>query len=349
MLDFGLGLEKVYRTPSTNPNAPQSTFLADSQDNLAWAVFGDLVYSFTDRLEGNVALRYDHDKRENTTETPTAFLPNVVGFPQGATGEKRENTWSKLQPKFTLRYSIDDATSVYGGWSRGFRSGGFNQTGVGAVAAANGILGVGDVFDAEVADTTEIGLKGRYLDGRLSLNAAVFNTDAEGSYFFVFLAANSTQNLGNLTKVRYQGAEFDAALRVAEGFDLFFGAAYTDSEIRSAVDATQVGNQAPLVSKTTLNVGAQFRRPVPFGANTEFVARVDWRQVGRTWWEPANVTSRDPVDLIDARLGLEGERWSATLWSRNLGDERYNAEFSPGGFVYKAKPRRYGVDVGFRF
>jgi len=45
----------------------------------------------------------------------------------------------------------------------------------------------------------------------------------------------------------------------------------------------------------------------------------------------------------------KGERWSATLWSRNLGDEEYNAEFSPGGFVFKAKPRRYGVDFGYRF
>ena len=29
--------------------------------------------------------------------------------------------------------------TFYGGWSRGFRSGGFNQTGVGSVADANGI------------------------------------------------------------------------------------------------------------------------------------------------------------------------------------------------------------------
>jgi iron complex outermembrane receptor protein len=348
MVDTGRGVFPVYKTPSTNPLNPQATFLADSQDNFAWAAFADVVYQFSDRLEGNVALRYDHDERENTTETPTAFLPNVPGFPQGFTGQVRKETWSELQPKFTLRYAASDETSVYGGWSRGFRSGGFNQTGVGAVAAANGILGVGDLFDAEVADTVELGFKGRYADGRVSVNGAVFNTDAEGSYFFVFLAANSTQNLGNLTKVRYRGAEIDAAFRVADGFDLFAGVAYTDSEIREAADRTQVGNEAPLVSRSTLNLGAQYARDVGI-AGAQLVARVDYRRTGRTWWEPANTTSRDPIDLVDARLGLEGERWSATVWGRNLTDEEYNAEFSPGGFVFKAKPRRYGFDVGYKF
>jgi iron complex outermembrane recepter protein len=348
MLDTGNGVFPVYKTPSTNPLNPQTTFLADSQDNFAYALFADVVYQFSDRLEGNVALRYDHDDRENTTETPTAFLPNVPGFPQGFTGQKRDETWSELQPKFTLRYAISDASSVYGGWSRGFRSGGFNQTGVGAVAASNGILGVGDLFDAEVADTTELGWKGRYLDDRLSLNAAVFNTEAEGSYFFVFLAANSTQNLGNLTKVRYQGGELDAAWRVTDGLELFASVAFTDSEIREAVDRSQVGNQAPLVSRHTYNLGAQYRHALGSGS-TELVARVDWRQVGRTWWEPSNVTSRDPIDLVDARVGVESGPWSVTLWGRNITDEEYNAEFSPGGFVFKAKPRRYGVDVGYSF
>ncbi|MFM1885486.1 MAG: hypothetical protein RL026_643, partial [Pseudomonadota bacterium] len=346
MVDTGAGVFPVYRKPSTNPLNPQATFLADSQDNFAWALFADVVYQFSDSLEGNVAMRYDNDKRRNTTETPTAFLPNVPGFTQGFTGQVRENTWSELQPKFTLRYKASDNTSLYGGWSRGFRSGGFNQTGVGGVAAANGIRGVNDLFDAEVADTAEVGLKGRYLDGRLSVNAALFNTDAEGSYFFVFLAANSTQNLGNLSKVRYQGGEIDLAFRATDHLDLFAGFAVTDSEIRESAAASQVGNQAPLVSRNTVNLGAQYSQPVAEG---DFTARVDWRRTGRTWWEPDNTTSRDPVSLLDARLSYDTGVWSATLWGKNLTDERYNAEFSPGGFVFKAKPRRYGFELGYKF
>jgi iron complex outermembrane receptor protein len=58
---------------------------------------------------------------------------------------------------------------------------------------------------------------------------------------------------------------------------------------------------------------------------------------------------RKPLDLVDARLGVEAQTWSLTAWSQNLTDKRYNAEFSPGGFVFKAKPRRYGVEFTKRF
>ena len=34
---------------------------------------------------------------------------------------------------------------------------------------------------------------------------------------------------------------------------------------------------------------------------------------------------------------------------QNLFDETYNAEFSPGGFVFRARPARYGFEVGYKF
>src|SRR5690606_4114056 len=130
----GNGVFPVYREPSTNPLNPQRTFLADSQDNFAWSLFGNLGYEFSPQFRADLGLRYDHDKRENTTLTPAGFLPNVPGFPQGVTGEVRTESFSDWQPKVTLTYTPTADVTLYGGYSRGFRSGGFNQTGVGAVA-----------------------------------------------------------------------------------------------------------------------------------------------------------------------------------------------------------------------
>jgi hypothetical protein len=39
----------------------------------------------------------------------------------------------------------------------------------------------------------------------------------------------------------------------------------------------------------------------------------------------------------------------STAWSKNLTDKKYNAEFSTGGFLWRALPRRYGVDFTFKF
>lgn len=343
MVDTGAGVFPVYREPRLTGNNPNSTFLADSQDNTAWAIFGNATFSVNDQFEIDAALRYDEDERENTTETPTAFLP--LGSTSG-TGAVRKNKWDELQPKFTLRYKPAPNVTFFGGWSRGFRSGGFNQTGVGAVADANGIAGVNDLFEAEVADTIELGVKGEFLDRRLSAGLSAFKTESENGYFFVFLAANSTQNLGNLD-ADYEGVEFDLNAKVTEHLSLFANFGYTDSEITKMEDPSVIGNQAPLVSKTTMNVGAQLSYPLANGNRLTF--RTDLQRIGRTWWEPYNTTSRDPVSLLDARVGLEGDQWSVTAWSKNLADEKYNAEFSPGGFLFRALPRRYGVEFQYNF
>jgi iron complex outermembrane receptor protein len=342
MVDTGAGVLPVYYDPRlTGPN-PSATFLADTQNNNAWAVFGDATYELTNKVEFDAALRFDRDSRRNTTDTPTAFLPD----PSAHTGEVRDHTWSKLQPKATLRYKPEDNVTLYGSWSRGFRSGGFNQTGVGAVARANNILGVNDLFEAEVADTVEVGAKGQFLDRRLNAGLSLFRTRSRNGYFFVFLAANSTQNLGNLDAT-YKGAELELAFRATKRLDLYANFGYTDSEITRMADPKVVGNQAPLVSRTTLNVGAQYRQPLP--NDLSGTMRLDFQQIGRTWWDPYNVTSRDPVSLVDVRMGLEGGKWALSAWSKNLFDKKYNTEFSPGGFLWKALPRLYGIDLTYRF
>ena len=348
MVDTGNGVFPVFRTPSTNPLNPQATFLSDQQNNFAWAVFGNATYDFSEQFSIDVGLRYDHDRRRNTTLTPTAFLPNVPGFPQGATGEVRRVSFDDLQPKVTLTWEPSPTVTVYGGYSRGFRSGGFNQTGVGGVAFANGIVGVGDTFEAETAETFEIGARTSFLDRRLTLSANAYTTRNENSYFFVFLAANSTQNLGNIPEARISGFELEARARPARGLELSAALGYTDSEIKEFPDPVVIGNELPLISRYTLNLGGQYRAPIA-DSGLGLLARVDYRRTGRTWWEPYNTTSRNPIDLVDARLGVEHDRWSATLFAENLFDEEYNAEFSPGGFVFKARPRRYGAEVSFRF
>jgi iron complex outermembrane receptor protein len=344
--DRGEGAFPVYRTPrsaTTFPNSFQHTFLADSQDNFAWALFGELAYDLSDRTEVSVALRYDEDERENTTLTPTAFLPTA-----GSTsGEVRKNSWDELQPRVTLRYQPADNLTVYGSWGRGFRSGGFNQTGVGSDPIAMAI-GVTDMFNAEVADTLEFGLKSQFADNRIGLNFSIFDTEAEGSYYFVFLPSSSTQNLGSLGAVDYQGIEFDVTARVTDYLDLTFGYGMVDSEIRQSVVATDIGNHAPLVTEDTVNLTAQYHVPIGGGSN-EFVIRGDYQRIGDTWWDPANTTVRSPVNLLDIRFGVQAEDWSVMAWGRNINDVMYNTEWSPGGFVFKAKPARYGVEYTRQF
>ncbi len=137
MIDTDSGVFPVYRTPSTNPLNPQFSFLSDKQDNFAWAAFANLSYDFTDQFKIDLGLRYDRDRRRNTTLTPAGFM-NGPGLPDGTTGEVRKAVFDDWQPKVTLTWEPSNTVTLYGGYSRGFRSGGFNQTGVGGVAAGRG-------------------------------------------------------------------------------------------------------------------------------------------------------------------------------------------------------------------
>lgn len=356
VFDLGTGVvPEVRRTPLPLFN-PQFTFLADSQDNFAWAVFGEMAFDITKKLEASFALRYDNDERENTTDTPAEFIPVAlvgIAFP----GEVRKESWDELQPKVTLRYKPSDDSTLYVGYSRGFRSGGFNQTGVGAA----GIAGINDLFDEETADTYEAGAKAEFLDRRLSANLNLYYTKAEGSYFFVFDPNTSTQNLGNLGKVDYKGLEFELRALLAQGFNAYLGVGFTDSEIKeSARAATDVGNQAPLVSEYSVNLGLQYRRDLGSWDGVSGFIRTDMEVIGPTWFYPDNFTERDPVELVNLRLGIDSDSWSVTAWVKNLTDEEYNAEWSPGpqffpnpgytnNFVFKALPQRWGVDLSYRF
>ena len=362
VIDIGDGIvPEVKRTPLPKfvfptcfpPACRQFSYLADSQDNFAWAVFADLDFDITDRLEGSVALRYDNDERKNTTETPAEFLPTPTAFP----GQVRKHSWDELQPKVTLRYKPAADRALYIGYSRGFRSGGFNQTGVGA---AN-IPGIQDLFDKETADTYEAGFKGEFMDRRLATNLSVYYTKANGSYFFVFDPNTSTQNLGNLGDVDYKGVELELKGRVTDSFEAYLGLGYTDSEIKqSDRDPNDVGNQAPLVSEYSVNLGLAYRQELAaFGGASLFV-RTDLDVTGPTWFYPDNFTERDTVSLVNLRVGLDSKSWSVTAWAKNLTDEDYTAEWSPGpqffpnpgytnNFVFKALPRRWGVDLAYRF
>jgi len=356
MLDTGAGVFPVYHVPSTNPVNPQLSFLADSQDQFAYAAYLDTSTSLSDKVELSVNVRYDNDHRKNTTETPTAFLPCTPSA-TCATGAKRSKTWDDIQPQVILRYAATSDINVYGSYSRGFRSGGFNQTGVGSVAQANGFFGVGDQFDQETADTFEVGMKSSLFGGRGAFNASAYTTKAQGTYYFIFIAANSTQNLGNIDEVQYRGLDFDFTAKLTDAISVNAGLGITDSEIKKFPDLVAVGAKAPLVSDYTINLGGEYRKPLNDAVDA--VLRVDYNRIGPTVFTipfsapslalDARPKERDPVDLVDLRVGLQGKAWSLTAWSKNLLDKKYNTEYSPGGFLFKAQPMRWGLDLTRKF
>ena len=368
--DTGNGVAPTFYAPTTptpqfpgftSSLNPQASYLADGQSNFAWAAYLDTSLDLTPQLELSGNVRFDSDHRKNTTITPQAFL-DAFAIP-AHTGDMRERTFQGWQPQAILKYTPTDFFTVYGSYSKGFRSGGFNQTGVATAATAGGFVGVGDVFQAEHDETFEAGFKSRWLDNRLTFNGSVYTNQSKNGYFFVFLASNSTQNLGNIPLVRYTGFDLDGSLRVTDDIQITAGFGYTDSKVMQYYHDIapqydfRVGEPAPLVSKYTFDLGVQYKPRI--NDHLTGLIRLDYNRIGRTYfWESdpnvvsagaPPVISRNPVDLVDARVGVESRDWTLVVWAKNLNNAIYNAEYSPGGFVFKALPRRWGIDLTRRF
>lgn len=340
--DTGQGIIRLERQPTTDPRNPSTSFLADENNNEAWAVFGSVDFALNDQWDLTLALRYDEEERVQDV--------SPLQFPAGVPGAHNESTFDKLQPKVTFRYQPNDNNNIYLTWGEGFRSGQFNQNGIAAVAAGAGLIGVSDIAGPEESESVELGYKGQFLEDRLRLNAAVFTTDVEGQQFFSFIGAISAQILTNIDEVSLSGGEIDVVYQATDTLQLFGAYGFTDSEIDAyVVDPTAVGNDAPYIAEDTLNFGFQFT--VPVTSNMELFARADYERRGEQFWDVQNSTKRDALDFVNARLGLQSEsgKWDLTGSVYNLSDEEYNSEWVAGGFSARAPGRIWNIKYRYNF
>jgi len=351
-------------------------------------------------MELSLALRWDQEDRKVKNKVPNVaasglngnnpagpinpgFLSNPGGIPD------RSRTFDQLQPKLTFRWSATENVNLYASYGVGFRSGGFNSLGSadllnlwfntgfgGAGEAVDAQLVISDEYDKEVSEALEIGLKSEWLDSRLRVNAAIFNTDVEDNQFFEFFAGpfGILRVVTTIDELNIQGFEADFSYLATDQFSVFGGIGLLDSEIEKNVNRPlSVGNLVPQAPQQTYNFGTQF--DVPVNGDVNLFIRADWQYVGDTWfhtlqgeqtpniWQafffPGITTDfskskRDSYETINMRIGLEAENWSLIAWARNLTDERYLEEVIPapefgGSFLHQAAASSYGVDLKYRF
>ena len=351
--DLELGLLPVGRTPLLgSPINPTTSFLADDNDNDAFAAFFNIAYDLTDQLELNVAGRYDQDDREQTVSDLNGFYDNDGNLvaAAGVPGAVNEEEFSRFQPKVSLTYLFNDQTSAYFSWGQGFRSGQFNQNGVAEAAAGAGLVGVSDVYDQEDSSTVEIGVKANLLGGRVRGSAAIYSTEIENAPYFVFIGDVGAQVLVGIDEVDVFGGEIELSALLSEGFEVYAGLGVSSSEIEEyLLNPAAEGNDTPYVPDTTLNAGFQYRTQII--ENLNFFVRGDWERRGSQFWDPENTTARSAINLLNARLGVESAdgRWSVIASGDNLTDEVYNSEWVLGGFAHAGLPRNWRVDLRYNF
>lgn len=350
--DFDNGLSTPSTTdPVFDPSGPQTSFIADQNDNTAFAVFFNTEFDISDSLEVAFAGRYDNDEREQRVDARQGLYENGVQIADiGIPGSLNSEEFSLFQPKVTVRYQATEDLNLYGSWGVGFRSGQFNQNGVGAVAAVAGVSGVQDVLEQEETTTFELGAKYAWADGRYTLNGSLYNTDIENAPYFVFIGAVGAQVLVPINNIDVTGGELEFNASISDSLNFYAAYGITDSEIVAyTVNPSAVGNDAPYIADSTFNIGLQYRTPISSGLN--FFARADYEVRGDQFWDPENSTERSAIELANFRIGLEDidERWSITGSIENAFDEIYNSEWVTGGFAHAGTPRFWQIQARYNF
>ena len=330
------------------------------------AFFGELSYQITSQLKATVGLRHFY-YNSSIVSTVAGYLSSSGSgnFVSASTATRDQG----LNPKFDLSYQVDKDLLLYATVAKGFRPGGGNQPiptsgSLGAVCEAElqqkfgttGFVAAPLSFAPDRVWSYELGEKWRTAGGRVTLNGAAYFEKWNGVQQNIPLGCGFpyTDNAGY---AQIHGFEAEVSALVVPGFVLSANAGYSHAVFVGDNLETGItsGTAVQDVPEWTSSVGATYRRPVT--QDRSLIVRLDNNYVSGHYDATAQVNHLPSYDLTNLRAGLEGERWSATLFAKNLFNQK--AEFSnvPAininvtqfNRVAVSQPLTFGIDLTYRF
>ena len=212
-----------------------ATWLYQGQGGtVSTAVYGQAEYSFNDKLTAIAGLRYSQDERESFSFNvdPASLddrVPSYTGTPDVTKGDDTHTDY-----KLGLQYDFTDEIMGYATFSTGYIPNGIQEI-------TNALL------PAHEVESSELGLKGDYLDGTLRLNAALYHASYENLNTTVFVTIGAAQTIvaqsvpgGSMTS---QGLELEGTWFPTDNFTVDFGAAFDDSTFDEFSAANRVGSR----------------------------------------------------------------------------------------------------------
>ena len=277
------------------------------------------------------AIRYDQDKRFDELQT----VPNSAV----------RATFRAWQPSGTIKYQFTRDLMAYGTIGRGFRSGGFNAQNLVIPA-----IGAKRIYPKEISTSYEAGFKSQFLDRRLTFNADAFYVNFDNSQFQqTIVVPVPARFITSIPKVHVKGIEADLTLRVIDELSLSGGVSITDSKIKN-FDGTSlyVNNQSPNVYSDNEQVSIEYRPT--FNDTYHGILRLDGYRRGNISYDLSENFTYKPVAFLDARIGIESNRYSVAVYGKNLTNTRAPDFFSALAFrVASARLENLPFRAGIEF
>jgi outer membrane receptor protein involved in Fe transport len=282
-------------------------------------VFGELDGDLGSKWYWTIGLRGERWTAQYADNNGFAFHP-------------ANNLWGGT---VSLTRKLTDTQNAYATVSRGYKAGGFNLS--------QFVLPDQVQFGPESDWSFEVGYKAELLDRALRVSTDVFYMkrrslqvktseqiypDDPNSFTLFTGNADSGFNYGLESELQWQATA-----------TLAFGASLglLQTRYHGFVQNGEVlpDRALPNAPSWQAAINATYRDPRgPY-------ARVDVTGMGSYYFDlPPNWTTSRPYGLVNGRIGWQVERWSATLWGRNLLDKKYPVR----GFYFSDVPQDFLQD-----
>ncbi|WP_320044321.1 TonB-dependent receptor [uncultured Desulfobacter sp.] len=306
----------------TITNTVSGTLRMDREVNgNSHAVFGQASYFLTEQINLIGGLRYEKQERE---------------YEDILSGAGDDGSWEHISPKIALEYHLTPDIMSYASITEGYRPGAFNQLAADEQYAS---------YDEEILWSYELGIKSAFFNRRLIVNGAVYYMNITDMQVENAVDPDNTY-VTNAAEATGIGGELEISARLADGLTLSAGFGYSDITFDKYKDAlgNYEGNHNPYAPDYTYNIGAQYRHA------GGMYARVDLIGYGKMYFDRDNKYSRDPYELVNAKIGYEAEHYDVYLYGKNIFDTEYDSEGYYGGYytVY-SDPREVGIQLTYRF
>lgn len=313
-----------FQDDTTFNGGPGGDFLLE-QSLTSRAMYGNLGHQVNDALRLSGGLRFTRDKKSART-----VLFELIE-------ESNSRRWDDTSWELAANYQLNDSLSSYATVQSGYTSGQYPARPyclIGSFDFGSGELASPNCFvanDNVTALNYEVGLKGTpWRNLRMSL--ALFHTTYSDLPYQVSTTSTGGFDTRNIVVDQVsQGIEWESSWALGDQFVLHTTLGYIDADVDDP-DAV-----APLTPEFTGSISPEYT--LAFGSG-ELSLRADWSYRGEMYGEPSadpgrntRLDSRALLNVDITYRDLEGN-WSASLYGRNVTDERYdNARLNTGDYV----------------
>lgn len=281
------------------------------------------------------SLRWDYFQSEFSTSASTL-------------GGKADS--KKLSPSISAIWEPTKDAMFYTSFSRTYRPVGTDiAVAVGGVASEVPQNGVGN--EPERSDTIEVGAKVDFLDKRLGLTGAIFQTRKANAYTVDPVTGDITNGFSDSGEGRkIRGVEVGLSGRIVGGWTANVAYAYLSGEVTSATNGAIVGNAAPGVSRHNVTLWTAYDIPHTLLPVPGKLTIGGGLQYATGYWADSANTAKMPDNFsLDAMIAYKVGKYRISLNGYNLTDHlNYQSSFGAVRAVPTSR-RTFLLNVGMTF